>query len=94
ADNYNIYADKDLVMGVSFNFNRKESDLTCYNSDQLKEQLKSSGLININVLEVNSKSLTSSLSEAEQGKKLWKLCLLLTLVFLAFEVLLLRFMKG
>jgi hypothetical protein len=93
ADNYNIYADKDLVMGVSFNFNRKESDLTCYTTEELKEQLKNNNLDNVNVLETNSKSLTASLSDAEQGKKLWKLCLILALAFLAIEVLLLRFMK-
>ena len=93
ADNYNVYADKDPVMCVSFNFNRKESDLTCYTNDELKEQLKNNNLTNINVMELNSKSLTASLSEAEQGKKLWKLCLILALAFLAIEILLLRFMK-
>ena len=93
AGNYNIYVDKDLVMGTSFNFDRKESDLSCYTSDELKEQLKNNGLFNINVLETDAKSLTASLREAEQGKKLWKLCLILALAFLAIEVLLLRFMK-
>lgn len=93
ADNYTIFADKEPVIGVSFNFNRKESDLTCYTGEELKEKLKNSSASNIDVLEINSKNLSASLTESEQGKKLWKLCLILALIFLAIEVLLLRFMK-
>ena len=94
AGNYNLYADKDLVTGLSYNFNRKESDLNCYSVDDLKKQLSAKNISNINVLEATAQSLTQSLSEAEQGKKLWKLCIILALLFLAIEVMILRFMKG
>ncbi len=94
AGNYNLLADKDVVAGLSFNFNRKESDLNCLTSEDLRKQLETKNLTNINVIEANAQSLTQSLTEAEQGKKLWKLCIILALLFLAVEVMLLRFMKG
>ncbi len=94
AENYNLYADKDLISGLSFNFDRKESDLNCLTADDLKKQLEAKNLTNINLIETNAQSLTQSLTEAEQGKKLWKLCIILALLFLAVEVILLRFMKG
>ena len=93
AGNYNLYANTELIGGMSFNFNRKESNLTCYSSDELKEEVTKNNLFNISILELQSKSITDSLTELDQGKKLWKLCLILALLFLAVEVLLLRFMK-
>lgn len=94
AGNYNVYADKDLIMGISYNYNRRESDLNCYTADELKEQVSKFNLLNFNVLNNNEQSLTSTLAELDQGKKLWKLCLLLALLFLAAEIALLRLMKG
>lgn len=93
AGNYNLYAGKELISGVSFNFNRKESDLSCFTQDELNVQLAENDLDNINIIKTGAQSLQQSLMELEQGKKLWKLCIILALLFLAAEVLLLRFMK-
>lgn len=94
AGNFNVLSGKDLITGVSFNFDRKESDLNCYTIDELNEQLADNSLNNFSILETGTQSLKQSLMEIEQGKKLWKLCIILTLLFLAVESLLLRFMKG
>lgn len=94
AGNYNLFADKELAMGVSFNFNRRESDLNCYTEEQLKEAITQNNLANFNVLENKDQNLTHTLTVIDQGKKLWKICLILALLFLAAEVLLLRLMKG
>lgn len=93
AGNYNVYADKDVIMGVSYNFNRKESDLNCYNAEELKEQMNKFNLLNFNVLNTKEQSMTTTLAELDQGKKLWKLCIVLALLFLALEVALLRLLK-
>ena len=94
AGNYNLYAGKDLITGLSFNFNRKESDMNCYSPDELKEQLVKMNFNNFSILDSGIQSLKQSLIEIEQGKKLWKLCIILALLFLLVEGLLLRFMKG
>ena len=94
AGNYSLLAGKELITGVSFNFNRKESDLSCFTTVELTEQLSKNNLNNFKVLVTGAQSLKQSLMEIEQGKKLWKFCIILALLFLAVEVLLLRFMKG
>ena len=93
AGNYSLYADKDLVTGISYNFDRRESDLTCYTPDELSEEVTKNNYLNFNVLKTNEQNLTSTLAEIDQGKKLWKICLVLALLFLAIEVALLRLLK-
>jgi hypothetical protein len=94
AGNYNLFAGKELMMGISYNFNRKESDLNCYDPEELSIQIAKYNLLNFSIIKNTNQSITHTLTELDQGKKLWKLCLLLALTFLAAEVLLLRFMKG
>ncbi len=93
AGNYNLLAGKELIEGVSFNYNRKESDLATLGPDELKATCEKAGLTNFRLLEAGPKGLSSLLSEIEQGKKLWKWCILLALLFLAAEVALIRFLK-
>jgi len=80
-------------MGLSFNFNRRESDLNCYDATALGEQLNRNNFSNIDILNSSEQSITNTLAELDQGKKLWKLCLILALLFLAAEVALLRLLK-
>lgn len=94
AGNYNLLAGETLLAGISYNYNRNESDLNCFNSDELKEQVTKSNLLNISVLNSTEKNIAQSLDELNEGKKLWKLCIILALIFLAAEALLLRLMKG
>ncbi|MBL0329282.1 MAG: BatA and WFA domain-containing protein [Bacteroidetes bacterium] len=93
ANNYDLLANVDLIGGISYNFNRNESDLTCYTAAELTEKLNSLNWSNVSVMELSAQNLSESLMELEQGKKLWKLCIILALLFLATEVALLRFMK-
>lgn len=90
SGNYNLYVDKDLISGLSFNYNRKESNLLCYTADELKHIIIND---NIYIISAEEKSITSILEEKAEGKKLWQICILLTLFFLGLEVLLLRLLK-
>jgi hypothetical protein len=93
AGNYELRSGPTVVQGVSFNYNRKESDITCYQPDNLKSLCEKAGLTNFSLIDSGNRDFTSLLAEIDQGKKLWKLCILLALVFLAAEVLLLRILK-
>jgi hypothetical protein len=93
AGNFNLLAGTELLNGLAFNFNRKESDLLCYQSNELMLKLEEQGLDNYSVLEVGAQSMQQSLMDLQQGKKLWKLFLVFALLFLAIEIALLRFMK-
>lgn len=94
AGNYNLFSDKTLLTGISFDFNRKESNLNAYSNNELLLEINRFNYFNFNILNTTYNNLTSTLKELDQGKKLWKLCIILALLFLATEIILLRFMKG
>jgi hypothetical protein len=75
---------------VALNFDRKESDMKFFNADQLKEQYDRP---NVKVVNGANVEVAAMVKELDRGTPLWKLCLILTLVFLATEIALLRFWK-
>lgn len=93
AGNYSLQSDNTEVTGLAFNYDRKESVLGCYTAAELQEMCGKNGLKNFTVLESSAKPLADVISEMSQGIKLWKIFIILALVFLAGEVLLLRFKK-
>jgi len=90
ADNYSLFYGEKEIAGLSFNYDRKESDLSCYNADDLNALILKSNLKNYSVFEINEKPLIKMLQEMNQGIRLWKLFVLFALLFLAFEIILLR----
>ena len=81
------------IAGLSFNYNRRESDLNCLTSEELEEITAKPGMENFSILDTGNKNITTTLNEMNEGKKLWKLCIIFALVFLGLEVVLLRFWK-
>lgn len=92
--NYFLNMDKENLMGIAFNYNRSESDLSAYKNEELKALFETKGFTNINILDGTSQNITAVLSEISEGKKLWKLCIIFALVFIAFEIALLRFWRS
>ena len=91
--NYFLSMDKENLMGVAFNYNRKESELSAYTASDLKKLFESKGITTFNILDSSSQTIASTLNEISEGKKLWKLCVIFALIFIAFEIALLRFWK-
>jgi len=93
AGNYNLLEKNEPLAALAFNYDRKESDLSCYTSDELNGQVESKGWSNFKIISTEAKSLTQTVIELNQGKKLWKLCVILALIFLGTEIALLRYLK-
>jgi len=93
AGNYDLTASGNVIRGISFNYNRTESDMKFLKSDEIEKQLETNKLKNYSVLDIKSKPLSDMISELTQGIHLWKLFVLLALLFLAVEVFLLKFLK-
>jgi hypothetical protein len=93
AGNYSLLAGGKRLMGLSFNYNRSESDLKYYPADQLISMLEKKEIKNIRVLAQSQKAVGQSISELNMGKQLWKYFVLATLLFLLGEVVLIRIWK-
>lgn len=88
---YDLFLSADSTLATyAFDYDRKESALDYVTSEALKSQTRP----NLNVIDVLEEAvLTAKIEERSQGIVLWRWCLILALVFLAAEVLLLRFWR-
>lgn len=88
---YDLFLTPETVIAkFAFNFDRKESDLACYTPEELQTLTGP----NLNVLAVKDEAvLTAKIEERSRGLSLWRWFVVLALVFLAAEVLLLRFWR-
>ena len=93
AGHYDVKEDVVTIKDLAFNFDRKESDMNFMSVEELQKQIDEKGLKNMVIIEPNEKTLTNALQEVNDGKKLWKLFLILALVFLASEILIIRLFK-
>lgn len=86
---YNLQKQDSTLAIMAFNDNRSESDLTYFSRDDLKKSLPDGG----NILLGSKGSLKDAVTQTNLGMQLWKLCIILALIFLAAEILLIRFFK-
>ncbi len=93
AANYALYHGDHQVGGASFNYDRRESQLAAYAPDELEDKLVDLQLDAIQVVDTAGKPLDQVLHEMGMGQQLWRLFLILALLFLMIEVLLIRFWK-
>jgi len=91
--NYSLLRGNTEINGFAFNYDKTESDMKCYTTDEINSYIDKNQLKNTQLVEGKTKSLTTIVTEMNQGKKLWKTFVLLTLLFLAIEVLFLRLWK-
>lgn len=91
AGYYNLFLNAgDILDKYAFNYDRKESVLEYLNTADLAKQAGAKMSI-INT--TNEANITDTIGERSRGIVLWRWCIILALVFLALEVLFLRFLK-
>jgi hypothetical protein len=86
---YQLKKQDSLVAVISFNNNKKESDLTYFDKAQLRQLLPD----NSQILQPEKGSLKGAVTDTNFGQQLWKLCIILALIFVAAEILLIRFYR-
>lgn len=93
AGHYNVELSQEVIKGLAFNYDRKESNLELFSQQDLERLTADHGLENFRVIKPTGRSLTEVISEMHAGIRLWKLFVILALLFLFTEVVLLRFLK-
>lgn len=90
---YQVTKNNVPLLPLAFNYPRKESDLTSYTISEIETIIGEKGFRNISVLDNTEEDISKQILEEAQGKKLWKLFILLALTFILIEILLLRLLK-
>lgn len=93
AGNYFIINSKnENIKSLSYNYDRKESDLKYY-SKTLDSRIDKADITNFSVINSKDKNLTKVITEINNGVNLWKLFFIFALILLLSEVILLRISK-
>jgi len=90
AGHYKLLKNNEILKGLSFNYNRKESEMKFAGRTELQDFISRYSLSNTRILADIGKPLSDAIKDMNQGTRLWKLFIILALVFLGIEIILLR----
>jgi len=86
---YDLKKADSTVAVIAFNDNRSESDLTYLTSTELSKLVPQA----TSILQSGRGSLKGDVTDTNFGLQLWKLCIILALIFLAAEIAVIRYYK-
>ncbi len=92
AGNYSLIYNDEQISAVGINYLREESDLSSFTREELAAIAETTEVFKI--FDGTSDNLTAQIEQVNRGTPLWKLCLILVLLFLLAETLLLRIRKS
>lgn len=90
---YDLLLDEKPVGKYAFNYDRRESALDCYTENELAQLVAGNPQLKI-ISKVAQAGLTGTISDKDKGILLWKWFVIAALIFLALEIVLLRFWKS
>ena len=90
---YSILTNNQLVDKIAFNYNSSESIISSLSTDKLEGFISANNIKNTTVISTENISLKTIIKEREIGKEYWKIAILLSLLFFAFEILLIKLTK-
>ena len=93
AGNFLLTREDKNIAGLAFNYDRKESQPSCFSVQELEAFSKNPTWKNVQVLGSDSNQYISNLADISGGSKLWKYFIIAALLFLICEILLIKFMK-
>ena len=87
---YDVIYQNKIIDKIAFNESRKESDRQFYSDKEIETAL---GIKQKNIFNGAAAPLNQQIKESDLGSSLWKVCLILAIMFLIAEILLIRFFK-
>ncbi|WP_316803755.1 BatA and WFA domain-containing protein [Pedobacter nototheniae] len=88
---YNLKQADSTLSVYSFNNSRSESDMHYLSKTDLENM---AGKNNLKIFDTDKDAVKLISGENKIGQSLWKLCLILSLIFIAAEILLIRFLNN
>ena len=86
---YNLMLLDSLMGTYAYNFDRIESDLTCFVPSQLGDRIP-----NATIYEETARAdLSTLIAQQQYGIVLWRWCIIFALAFLGLEALVIRFWR-
>ncbi len=94
AGHYKLMSGQEQLRTLSFNYDRRESKLAGYSSEEIEQELNVSNKSNYHLFDSGSSvSVNKQMERIKSARQLWRIFLIIALLFLFAEVLLLRLWK-
>ena len=90
---YDLKYENKLVDKIAFNYNTIESENNPLSMRQIKEYFIRNSIANASIIDSSTATLSIKIKEYQNGKEFWKIALLLSLLFFAIEILLIKLIK-
>ncbi|MEI6456278.1 MAG: BatA domain-containing protein [bacterium] len=90
---YTLLSGEKPLQGLAFNYNRQESDTRCLSEKEIKKEISTFASGNIHLLSDKKYPVADQIRKINEGTPLWKWFILMTLLFIAAEILIIRFVK-
>lgn len=90
---YDLSLNDEYTVGLSFNHDRKESDMDCYRISEIKAMFLDKGVENLMVMDAYGNKLSANIKQMNEGLPLTRFLVLLVLLLLLAEGLVLRFLS-
>ena len=91
SGNYVVATDDKVAEGIAFNYDRRESDMSFLSEDEIAEVVKSNS--GLSLIKSSGKPLTQLIRSQREGKPLWHISLVLSLLMLAMEICFIKLIK-
>jgi len=91
---YSLNNKKETLDKLAFNNNTKESNIESIKNNEIQDWIQKNKLSNININSNNSKQLLTQIKETTNAKEYWKTMLILSLIFFALEIVLIKIIKS
>ena len=91
---YSIEVNEKIIDAIAYNYSSSESQGTSLSISELENWKNSFSLAKIQIINGNSSILNALITEIQKGKELWKIALILALLFFAIEILLIKLIKS
>lgn len=90
---YNVVHLDTNLLPLAFNYSRRESDLSAYTAEEMASVISEKSWKTVSLISHVDAGLSEQVVLGAEGKKLWKLFIILALVFVLAEAALLRLLK-
>ncbi|HLN73084.1 MAG TPA: BatA domain-containing protein [Prolixibacteraceae bacterium] len=93
AGHYILYNGNTPAQSLSFNYSREESVPDLLNATQINDLLNTNSLKKIQLIDASATNFSTVLQDLNNGKQLWKLFVMFSILFLLIEMAVIKFWK-
>ena len=91
---YDLEYDDNKTNSFAFNYDRNESIISSLSIADIDKQIKENNINNTSIITSSGERLISTIKEQQNGKELWKISIMLSLLFFAIEIILIKLLKS